>query len=138
MEAPPELRGFFLADYKISTDKGPWPVSGWVCEKNLNLALRLRDPENNRYVVDHIPTGLSVTLGKTVTRAQGAALILAVAELDWSGKDQTRLGKNGPAVIAAMDELAIDYGRGIRIKPGDSVTIDLLKMKDGESVTFRF
>jgi hypothetical protein len=124
--------------YEIATTEGLWSVHGWSLPINPHLAYRLRylEPEEMSWTVDHIPSGLSVSQRAKLTKEQAVGLILLIGHLDWSDRDEAR--KHGPVVYEAMDTLKIDYGRGIRIAEGESVHIDLTKMKDGESVTFRF
>ncbi len=123
--------------YDIETVKGKWPVIGFTIPgMTSDLAYRFAPDGKGggTWVIDHLPTGLSVTGSARITKPQAVALLLRVGNLDW-GKETA--AKHGAALYAAMDDLMIDYGRGIRIKPGDEVRIDLSKMKDGESVIFR-
>lgn len=137
------VRPFRAIRYQIATTEGKIFVEGLQLKDNGDLAIR---PVPNAgdikaldplWKIDHVPTGYQISRGNGLDLKRCVALAIALGRLDWAGADMQVLSKNGPQVFAAMDELKIDYGYGIKLKEGDVVEIDLGKMKVGDSVKFR-
>jgi hypothetical protein len=135
-----KVRPFRAARYQVETIGGKFWVEGLQLKDNGDLAIRpfpLPGQLEPAWKIDHIPTGFGIPGADELDLKRCVALVVALGKLDWSGNDQKRIFNLGPQVFAAMDELKIDYGKGIKIEEGDVVEIDLGKMKPGDSVKFR-